>query len=246
MKKIFILLALSGIAQQEQIFAQDELGERSPIIREFGGKINEQDFTLFISANYAGSTTGYLKIGNEVDSLRYGAYDADGTVSLNLKSGKEIEGKHELDTKLKLKLIDGKSKTKFEALARSNSNPIDGEYYIKDAKRFSNHSGAACYLMDDDHLYVNCFWEDLSLDHKKDVVFADFEGVAKRDYDRGSDEFELYVLTISHDDEHPSLNATAYIQRDTDSGNLVIFIESEMESVLGPLKNKERIWFKKG
>lgn len=232
--KLFALLALISLTFTSN--SQTEMAERNPLVVMYTGTVDGKVAELFLSANYMGAVGGYFTYDGVMDSLRYGAYEEEGKVSLNLLSGKEIEGTHKDNKTVKFKLIDGKEKTKFNLTAVTSKNNLVGTYKAKDAK-FSARTGMSCHLFEDGRLFVNASWETADFQNG----FGSIEGVATKTNETSESIF--YTLVISKDEKRPEFNQTAYIEFDKKSGEMNLFVESNLPSLLGPIKSGEKVYF---
>jgi len=180
---LFALFFVFGSSTSYAQWSGSNVADQAPIILKYTGNSAKGKVELFVMVSQMNSSSGYLKIGDELDSLKYGSFDSEGEISLDLKSGKTIEGKHKGLKTAKVKLLNesGKKELKIELEAVPAQNEFDGMYKAKNSKDFTNESGVAILTKSENEIYFVSYWERTAfLNDAKKGKFSGFEGVMKK------------------------------------------------------------------
>ena len=235
--KIKVLLTFILMLSAFVINAQTDVSERAPLTVMYKGEVEGKTAELFLSADFFGATRGFLKIDGKIDSLRYGAYEEEGKVSLDLKSGKEIVGTHANNNSVKVKLIDGKTKTKMNLTAVKPNSSIEGTYKAKEDSKYNKNTGFSCYSLSKDELFINAFWQLASA--KKG--YGEVETIVKKTNETATNIY--YQTNLNTDDSRPEFNQIITIEQNKKSGELSLSVRTNLSSLLGPLKSGEQLIF---
>lgn len=233
MKKI--VLSIFAIISILSSFAQSDIADRMPLITNYKGDNGSE---LFIWSTEM-TVKGYYK-KDKVDSISMGSFLPD-YVSLNLKSGNQIDGKYKSLESFKSKVLDSDFK-KIDKIEFTRAPKADYEIDAQaiDQDKFVAESGIATYNIDGtDQMIFALYYEfrdDAGSHHG-------YDGIADKIKEEGDEMHYRYTFFEADDPESNMSMMNTYINFTINktTKEITFWVDSQASSSLMGLKQNEKI-----